>query len=188
MNKVYDGNFINIAYQMIDNKQLCNLLILNLDNIKYENDEIYTQQIKDILSISSYIINNGSNIIIIGNDKIKDVDLDLILRKELLWDKQRTIIYSNGLKPNKILASGYSYIFWYSNNYRPNDPIPICNNFDNGIELSDFWDINTDINQRIIKMFSNENDIVLELYRNNEIISQYCETLNRNYIGFKNNE
>ena len=188
MIKYYKGKLIDVAFKLIDNKQLCNLLIFDLNNIKYKgNYEEYIQIIKDILSISSYLITNGANIIIITNNIIKDIDLDLILSKELLWFKQRTIIYPSELRPNELLASGYNYIFWYSNNYRPNDPIPICNNFDyNGKELSDFWDNETNILEMIIKMFSKENDTIFEPYFNNEAISRYCEKLNRNYIGIKN--
>lgn len=189
MIKIYKDNLSNVVYNLINDKILCNLLILDLNNIKYNgNYENYIQSIKDILSISSYIIKNGGNIIIIANDIIKDIDLSFLLSKELLWDKHNTIIYNFKLKSKELLSTGYSYIFWYSNNYRKTDPTPICNNFDNGNELTDFWDINTNIYKRIITMFSNENDIIFEPYIKTGNIKQYCETLNRNYIGVESNE
>lgn len=189
MIKVYNEQLIDAAFQILNDKYFCNLLILDLNNIEYkDNYEEYIQKIKDTLSISSYIIKNGGNIIIITNDIIKDVDLDVMLTKELLWNKRRTIIYNSELRPNELLASGYSYIFWYSNNYRVNDPTPICNNFDNGKELSDFWNNDINILEMIIKMFSKENDIIFNPCDNSETISKYCEKLNRNYIGIKNDK
>ena len=189
MIKLYKELLIDVAFKIMNNGQFCNLLILDLNNVEYkDNYEEYVQKIKDTLSISSYIIKNGGNIIIITNDIIKDVDLDIMLTKELLWNKRRTIIYNSKLRPNELLASEYNYIFWYSDNYRVNDPIPICNNFDNGKELSDFWGENVNILEMIIKMFSKENDIIFNPCDNDEMISKYCEKLNRNYILVKNDK
>lgn len=187
MNKIFNGELLDIANQIINNKQSFDLLVLDLNNIEYnQNYDEYIQKLKDILSISSYLIKNGSNIIVIGNDKIKDIDIDFILYKELLWDKHRTIIYKTKLKEKDLLSSEYNSIFWYSNNYRPNDPIPICNNFQGNDELSDFWNIDIDIYKRIIQMFSNENNMIFGIYTNNEIMIKYCNELNRNYIGLNN--
>jgi len=189
MNKIYNDNLLNIAHQIIDNEQLFDLLILDLNNIEYNEDyEKYKQKIKDILAISSYLIKNGSNIIVICSDYIKDTDMDILLSQELLWTKNRTIICKSKFRKNNLLASEYNYIFWYSNNYRPDDPTPICNNFHNGQELSDLWGDNINIYKRIIEMFSNENDNIIEPFINNEDISNYCKELNRNYIGVKNKE
>ena len=190
MVKFYNDIY-NSIHQFVndDSFKKCDLLIFDLNKFNYTNKyNEDLEKIKEILSMASYIIKGGGNILIIGSDIIKDIDIDEILKNELLWHKQRTIVYKSELKFNELLASEYNYIFWYSDNFRPNDSKPICNNFDDGKELSDFWDDNINIYKKLIKMFSNENDTIFEPLTDNKNISKYCEELNRNYIGFKNDE
>ena len=185
MIEFYTNNLIEDVFQIINRNQLCDLLIFDLNNIEYTgNDEEYNQKIKDILSVSSYILKPGANIILINQNNINIVDINLMLKDELLWNKRRTIIYQSKLKHKDLLASEYTTIFWYSDNYRVTDPDPICNNFDDkGNELSDLWNNNVNILEMIIKMFSNENNIIFEPYVINNELSKYCEKMNRNYIG-----
>ena len=192
MIKIYNNDIHNIINDFINDESFkrCDLIILDLNNFIYTNN--YTEdlnKIKEILYMSSYIIKPGGNIVVIGNNiiNIKDIDIDEVLKNELLWKKRRTIIHKCKLIPGKLLSSEYNYIFWYSDNYRPDDPVPTCHKYgDNKKELSDFWNEDVDIYKNIIKMFSNENDTVFEPITNSDDISKYCEELNRNYIGFKN--
>jgi len=189
MIKFYN-NIYNSIHKFVNDESFkrCDLLILDLNSFNYTDN--YTEdliKIKEILSMSSYIIKQGGNIIIVGNDIVKDIDIDEVLKNELLWNKCRTIVYKSELRQKSLLASEYNYILWYSDNYRPDDPDPTCHKYgDNKKELSDFWNEDVDIYKNIIKMFSNENDTVFEPITNSDDISKYCEELNRNYIGFKN--
>lgn len=187
MIKIYNDDIYDLIHKLVNDKDFkkCDMIIFNTNNKKYNEDyNEYLRKIEEILSLSSYMIKKGGNIIIIGNHLIDDIDDSL--ENQFLWSKQRTITYET--KPEIILEDPIKYILWYSDSYNPNSPQFVCNEFDDNRELSNSWGESIDMYETIIKMFSNENDTIFDPQMKDETIKEYCEKLDRNYIGIKNDK
>ena len=183
MNNTYKTSSLYSVVEVMVNDKSFNgydLVVINLNNLVVDDME-------KMFSVISYTIKNGGNIIIITNNNIDDVNLNDILTNKNLWKKQHTIIYKSQIKHTNNISSGFSYIYWYSDSYRKNDPEPTYNELvENDNLISDLWsdiDSNIKLYERIIKMFTNENEYVFNPCIDDDELHITCEKLNRNYIG-----
>lgn len=189
MINIYNDDYETIIQNIVNDNKFYgyDMLFINLLGLNDQllNDNNYVQKIYDILSLTSYIIKNGGNIIIIcnNNHKIFRNYIDL----ELLWRYNRTIILKTIVNNNSLLPNEFTYILWYSDNFRDTDNEPTYNKLDN---ITDLWiDITknniSEIYQRIIKMFTNDNENIFSVFNIDELLLKTCEENNRNLIGVK---
>lgn len=203
MIQIYNDDYINIIPNLIYDDQFIKFdtLILDLNNLgplTIDNYDEFRQNFISLMSYCSHTIRHGANIILVCNNLYDNLDIDLIMRNILFWNRQQTLIYKSNILENSPLLSEYVTIYWYSDNFRPDDPKPICNNFINNQQLSNFIDNKSQVNvlskvykpnfdlyEFLIKMFSNENDLVFDPCMGVGLIGMACKNLNRNYIGIE---
>jgi DNA modification methylase len=179
------NNLLNIVQNQINNESFkyYDMIILDVANINFEEEPI--ENISKILSLMSYIIKPGGNVIIINNNS-NDIYLHELLQHKLFWRYNKEIIVKSKLIDDE-LNQEYIPILCYSNNFRTKDPEPTYNKFE---DISNLWLTvsKNELYRRIVKMFSNENDTIFDPCMNNDLVNNICKELNRNYIGIKDND
>lgn len=217
INKILNGDCLNILSE-IDDNSIDLIAIDPPYEIDYDNNDWDTKQLNwNILSDEYYRIlkSTGNLVIFQGWSNVCEIKSTLeqkfILNNWIIWDR----IKGRGAKTNVVSTredilwfskeKDYTYNKIYSNIKKKTGGMGNKNGQENRA-LSNVW---TDISpivpwskekenhptqkplklmERIVTIFSNENDIVLDSFMGSGTTIHACINLNRNFIGIEKDE